>query len=175
MQAPRKFRLKHCLSILCILISTYTFSHDFFFAHAELEYNEMGDRLECTLTFTTHDLEKQWLSLGKSSLLFEKLLSDSSIAMEFSNFISHHFYVDLSDSQKTDFQIDGMESMTNGTTNLYMSLSLNGAIPQHIYFDLLMDFYPQQQNKLIFIYRESKSSYVFLPDTRKQALIISEP
>jgi hypothetical protein len=175
MRNRKEIRVAYLTATLFTLFTTCIFAHDFFFAHAEVEYNEMEDRLECTLTFTTHDLEKQWISLGKTTQPFEKSIADSAFTKELSHFISEHFYVDLSNKVKTEFQIDGMESMTNGTTNLYMSVPLQGAIPHQIHFDLLMDFYPQQQNKLTFIYRESKSSYVFLPDSRKQALIISKP
>jgi hypothetical protein len=63
--------------------------------------------------------------------------------------------------------------MTNGTTNVYLSCPLNGNSPTGVFFDLLMDFYPQQQNKMTFIHRESKSSYVFLPYSRKQEIILA--
>jgi len=33
-------------------------AHDYYFAFAEVEYNEISKRFEGTIIFTTHDLEK---------------------------------------------------------------------------------------------------------------------
>ena len=38
--------------------SVTSFAHEFYFAYAELTYNELQQRFEGTIIFTTHDLER---------------------------------------------------------------------------------------------------------------------
>ena len=48
-------------------------AHEFYFAYAELSYNEFTNNLEGTLIFSTHDLEKAIEPNGSLIGLFDKL------------------------------------------------------------------------------------------------------
>ena len=61
-----------------------------------------------------------------------------------------------------DFEIDGIEVMNNGITNFYFR---SAPVPKElkalkIRFDLMMDSYPKQQNKITL--RKEKETYIAL-------------
>ena len=152
-------------------IST-TFAHEYYFAYAEISYNELQQRLEGSLIFTTHDLERSIEPKGTLIGKFEKLDETSAELKRIENYINQHFQIIYGcalDSLAADvicisqFLLEGVVTQLNGTIECYISASIPALYnPIQIKFDALMEQFPGQQNKLTFIYRQQKETLSFL-------------
>lgn len=169
--------MKKALFICCILLTSLSYAHESFFAFAEVEYDDLSGKIETTISMTTHDLEYY---LQKKKIITKNLstsLEDSILRIAISKEIIEHFnmstgnnrddYVDI--NARTNFE--GFELFLNGKVEFYYSASLEHPLKSiQITFDLFMDEYPEQQNKLHLIYRNQKKDYVFLPSKKTQLI-----
>lgn len=158
--------------------SVISFAHEFYFAYAELTYNELQQRFEGTIIFTTHDLERTLEPKGTLIGKFEKLDETSAELKLIESYINAHFQINYGcalDSNAIDaycqskFTLEGIVTQLNGTIECYISSSA-GALynPVQFKFDALMEQFPSQQNKLTFTYRNQKETLSFLShDTQK--------
>lgn len=165
-----KFILFNCL----LFASSITWAHDFFFAFAEVEYNEISGRIEATITVTTHDFEKSLRDKEIGSISLSKAKSDSVTLDKVKQELLKGFSVSLN-GNKADFILDGMDVMLNGVTNFYFSADVKteGINQASIYFGLLMETFPDQQNKATFIARGAKTSLIFLHQLKTQSILLS--
>lgn len=165
--------LRTALSFLMVFAFGITsFAHEYYFAYAELSYNELQNRFEGTIIFTTHDLERAIEPKGSLIGKFEKLDETSAELKVIENYINQHFQITYGcalDSNAADiicmsqFTLEGIVTQLNGTIECYISSSVAGLYnPVLFKFDALMERYPNQQNKLTFIYRDQKETLSFL-------------
>ena len=165
--------LKTTLSFLMVFAFSITsFAHEFYFAYAELTYNEIQQRFEGTIIFTTHDLERAIEPKGSLIGKFEKLDETSAELKLIEHYINEHFQITFGcalDSNAADvicmsqFTLEGIVTQLNGTIECYISASIPALYnPIQIKFDALMEQFPLQQNKLSFIYRKQKETLSFL-------------
>jgi hypothetical protein len=152
-----------------MFVSGFTRAHEFYFAHAEVELNEMTQRIECTISFTTHDFERYYLN---DSLKLSSSINPFLLSGEMENILSKHFIFKLKGNITLKFSVEGIETMLNGTTNVYLSSELGNELPEEIIFDLFMDEIPSQQNKVSLTFRNQKTTYLFMPSARIQQLKI---
>jgi hypothetical protein len=83
----------------------------------------------------------------------------------------NHFVVEA--KEKIKFNLVGSEVFLNGRTNFYFeSESIEIKRELKITFDLLMDVFKQQQNKITLTYRDKKYTRTFLYTDRKHLLTI---
>ncbi len=157
--------LKNILGFLLIFLFSFTSqAHEYYFAFAEMEYNDITQRLEASVMVSTHDLEfaleKDEIFVGKIS----KLDAEQENYKNIESYLNKHFYCKQGNSIIT-FSIIGFEVGLNGITTFYLNsepIDLNSKKNSVVfYFDLLTDHYPQQQNKLTYIFRNNKSTLVF--------------
>ena len=164
--------------LLCLLFALFSSSlkaHDTYFAFAEVKYDDLNGRLEATLTVSTHDLERV---LSEKELLKGALSSspmNSLLISSITTYIQSAFYFSSREDEQLIWQIEGIENTLTGTTNIYLSSIVNersGVFT--IQFDVFMDRYPEQQNKMTFIFHEKKTTRVFLNSHRTDTLKISQ-
>jgi hypothetical protein len=159
-----------------------SYAHEFFFAFAEVEYNEVNGRFEVSITATTHDLDKQLRAVDAQFKGLQQASGDSlSYALVESELNKHFSFSFLQENSIMDgtnafyFQLDGIETQLNGTVVLYLSAASRTVNDKmEVTFDLLMEQFPEQQNKLTFIYRGKKSTLVFLPNQRTQLIELTK-
>lgn len=146
--------------------SALSMAHDYFFAFAELEYNEVTQRVEATVMVTTHDLEKMFEMNENQIIRIDAQQKDSATTKLVNNYILEHFQLKTA-QQTCQFQLIGFETALNGITNFYYeSDPIELISPFSIQFDILMDQYPQQQNKITLIYRDKSYTNDFLSNQR---------
>ena len=152
--------------LLCVLFAFFSFqlrAHDTYFAFAEVEYNDLNGTLEATLTLSTHDLERLFQEKGIINGALSSTPMDSVLVSSISVLVNSSFYFSLPNNQLIHWEIEGIESTLTGTTNIYLSSVVkNVANGFSVRFDIFMDRYPEQQNKMTFIYHENKTTRVFL-------------
>lgn len=153
-------------------------AHEFYFAYAELNYNELSQRFEGTIIFTTHDLERAIEPKGSLIGKFEKLDETSAELQLIEHYINQHFILTYGcalDSNAVDavcsthFILEGIVTQLNGTVECFISASANPIYsPISIHFDALMERFANQQNKCTFSFRNQKETLNFLlHDTQK--------
>jgi hypothetical protein len=152
--------------LLCVLFAFFSLelkAHDTYFAFAEVEYNDLNGTLEATLTLSTHDLERllQEKEIIKGALSSTPM--DSMLVSSISVLINSTFYFSLPNKEAIHWEIEGIENTLTGTTNIYLSSAVKQVTDTFsVRFDIFMDRYPEQQNKMTFIYHENKTTRVFL-------------
>jgi hypothetical protein len=155
------------LSVLFLLLFTSLnlSAHEFFFSYAEFEVNELSGELQGTVIFTGHDMEK---ALGLS--LMSEVELDSLTEERLIAYINAH----LSFGANVQLRYFGHEIKNTGEFYLYLytPISADFVLPKKIRFDVLMDYFVDQQNKLTLNYRGEKHHLVFLNHEREQLLLL---
>lgn len=155
-------------------------AHPYFFAFAELEYNEMNNSIEATIIASSHDVASVLLDNGIISKSLEEAQKNKNEYVAINDFLNKNFCIHSADSltlltfdselpPQYKFVLDGFEVLLNGDVQFYLSTKI--AKPSYqlfVKFDFLMNKYPEQQNKLTFRYRDKKSTYNFLNSTKTQ-------
>jgi hypothetical protein len=172
--------MKSFILIFLLLISSLSNAHDYFFAFAEVEYNELNGEIETTISMTSHDFERY---LQKKKLIQTNLnacVNDSVSMQNIEIELNKHFNINmnpgiensiLDGNESFNLKLDGFEIQLTGIVQFYLSSTIFRPLKHFkITFDLLMDEYPEQQNKLTFIYRNQKKTVVFIPSMRSQII-----
>lgn len=165
--------LKVLFSLLIVFsLVPKLYAHEFYFAYAEINYNEMNGRFEGTLIFSTHDLERAIEPKGTLIGKFEKLDETSAELKLIESYLNQHFQITYGcalDSNAIDaictskFTLEGIVTQLNGTIECYISASARAFYnPVQFKFTALMEQFPAQQNKLTFTYRDQKETLTFL-------------
>ncbi len=171
---------KYSISIFFVFICSIFQAHDSYFSFAEIEYIAEKEKVEITLVITAHDFEDYLLKSKKISSPLENALTDSLETTIICKEIQSHFVLKsaLSSSNFTtnEFNLiyEGYQLLLNGEIEFYFS-AVNVPIQKgiSIHFDLMMDYFPLQQNKITFTYLDKKRTCVFLPNSRNQFIEIN--
>lgn len=172
--------MKYAFTCFFISLASLVNAHDYFFAFAEMEYDELNGRIETTLTVSNHDFEHylKQKNIIQHDLNFYKndSLKIESIENELNTYLTLNIYPfsensSLDGDESFHFNLDGFETQLSGTVLFYLSADVKRPLETiEVRFDLLMDDHPEQQNKLTFIHRGQKRTYVFLPAKRTQII-----
>ena len=163
--------MKNLFLIVALLtLHSTSFAHKYYFGFAEVDYDFFSQRFEATLTVTAHDLELALTKNGTTAGSLESLDSSQTIIVE--DYINASFKIKSNDSKCT-FKLVGYETELTGNINFYLESS-EIAIGQsiEIEFDILMDNYQEQQNKITLYYQERSYTLAFTRGNRKQTLQI---
>lgn len=154
--------MKNILLIVFCGLQSLALGHDYFFAFAEIEYNDVSQQFEGTISVSSHDLErifheKKW-SIDDLESVQENQENFSSI----SHWLLDQFSVS-SNETAIDLSIIGCEVELNGMIHFYFeSPPTEITSTLSIKFDLLMENFPEQQNKLTLHYRDQTITKSFL-------------
>ncbi|MCR9173974.1 MAG: hypothetical protein NXI10_15830 [bacterium] len=145
-------------------------AHDYYFSFVEMEYNAISQRIEMTLTLTTHDFERALEEKGNAIDNIASL-GDEEIA-RIEKYVNSHFYV-TSGEEKSRLKFIGNEVSLSGTSNWYFeSEPIDFQDEITIRYDLLMDVFPEQQNKVTLYHKGETFTATFTPiDKTKQIYI----
>lgn len=162
------------LSTFCFILHLNSSAHEFYFAYAEIEINEMNNRLEATFVVTTHDLEK----VLRDNYAYDVKISGNENNLALIDSIRKVINKGFSLNGKvfqSNLKIDGIEVQLNGITNIFCSQEvLKIDSDMNVKFDLMMDTFESQQNKITLMYRGKKSSLVFIPTMKSQIIKLDE-
>ena len=161
---------KLVLVAFLFLISFSASAHAYFFAFAELEYNEFTQTFEGTLIFTTHDLEDAILKHSGKAIDFDKMTHDSLTMLVLDQEIKRGFAC-VNAGQNIPFTSQDFLLTNRGTIEVYItSAKVELSKEIHFQFPALMDVFPEQENKLTFIYRGKKETLGFTPQLNERLL-----
>lgn len=161
--------LKSLLLITALFaLHSSTFAHKYYFGFAEVDYDYFTQRFEATLTVTAHDLELALTNNGTSAGDLEALDSLQTVIIE--DYINSSFKINSNDS-KCDFKLIGHETELNGKINFYLEsseITIESTID--VEFDILMDNYQEQQNKITLYYQDRAYTLAFTRGNKKQTI-----
>jgi hypothetical protein len=134
-------------------------AHEYFFSFAEMEYNDISQRVEMTLIVTTHDFER---ALEKKGQKIENIRSLSVTEKEaIESYVNRHFNVS-SGEEKSTLSFVGNEISMDGTSNWYFESEPIAFLETiKVYYDMLMEVFPTQQNKLTLYYKGESYTAAF--------------
>ncbi len=169
-------KMSKSVYLLCVLFTFFSptlRAHDTYFSFAEVEYNDLNGRLEATLTVSTHDLERFLQENEKIKGALSSTPMDSLLVSSISRLVNATFYFSLPEKPPLQWEIVGIENTLTGTTNIYLSSAVHEITDSFmVHFDIFMERYPEQQNKMTFIYHENKTTRVFLKSLRSDTFKI---
>lgn len=136
-------------------------AHEYFFSFIEMEYNAVTQRVEMTLTVTTHDFER---ALEESGHEVENVKTIDNIEKEaIEAYVNRHFNF-ASGSETSELIYIGNEVSLDGTSNWYFqSEPINLLDEMEIRYDILMEVFPEQQNKITLYYYDKTYTVAFTP------------
>lgn len=163
--------MKITLLILLCGLQSLAFGHDYFFAFAEVEYNDISQQLEATVSVSSHDLErifeeKSWSIDDLEST--EEKNAENFIAI--TEWMLNQFTVS-SEKSSAEFTVVGCEVELSGMIRFYLEsapIQITAALT--VKFDLLMDNFPEQQNKLTLYFRDQTITKSFLQTASVQEI-----
>jgi hypothetical protein len=173
---------KNFILVFFLFVSSFTFAHTYYFAFAEVEYNEMNKSLEATIIASAHDVESVLRENDVISKSLDYAKKNKKEYYAINDFINKNFSVYAADSlsflvldsslpPQIEFVMDGFEVLLNGDVQFYLSAKIQNPINQlYVKFDFLMEKFPEQQNKLTFRFRDKKFTNNYLTTTRIQLI-----
>ncbi len=130
----------------------------------------MTKRIELSLSVSTHDIEHYLQDKGVKVKELEDFQSDTLMQKEFSDELLKGISFSIN-NLTVKYKIVGYQVNKNGLTDFFFQsevIELSNEIT--IRFDLLMDQYKAQQNKLTFIYNLKKHTYPFTQINKEQII-----
>ena len=119
---------------------------------------------------STHDLERTANEMSYNLGNLNDVKRDSPEFKELEKLLSEHFSMKCG-TDICEFNLIGHEVLLNGITNFYFeSNKIDSAQDIEIKFDLLMDQYESQQNKITFYHRGQSYTRMFLNNERTQQI-----
>lgn len=150
------------VTLVFLLLTTIGQAHEYFFAFAELEYNDKKQIFEVTLESAAHDVVQALQNENISITDLSKHYNDSTMNAAIEASINKHFTLS-SGGQQMYFHLDGYEVMRNGLVLFYLSSGQLQPEPEiTCRFDWLMSEFSEQQNKLTLNINNHKFTAVFL-------------
>lgn len=165
--------MKGILILFLPLLSAFSYGHDTYFAFAEMEYDEDCSCLEISIKVSAHDLNSIAEGQSNNYLGLEKTLNSKEGN---SNIIQQIIFqgFEISQYQKKIVSFyEGFELNNDGDCFFYFKTEKLEKGLIDIRFDLFMNTYLEQQNKLIYNKSDhSKQTFIFFGSRRETKLAL---
>ena len=139
-------------------------AHEYYFAFGEVEFNESTRKLEITLEISAHDLE---FDMKKAGIVLDQHIENQTGNAEFKKQLAAHVtngFAISADHSPVLLKLVGFDVLPTGLLYVYLESDAI-EVPKSLTFtfNLLMESFPDQQNKITFIHNKQKQTAVFLP------------
>ena len=163
--------MKRVLLLLFLAICSLNASaHEYFFAFAEVNFNATESVLEATVISSAHETEDALNSMGIGIKELEDHYTDAEMIAKLETFVNTGFFMS-ENGAIIQFKLIGFEVDKQGMVNFYLkSNKVNPPSEYTVSFGLLMDEFPDQQNKVLFTYNNKTTTAVFLPSKRSEII-----
>lgn len=149
-------------SIFILFLSLNVFGHDYYFSFAEIEYDAEHSCLLMSIKVATHDLEYYYQKKTGETKSIEKAFAVDSCTKKITKFLQEGLSINQS-SVPVVMTLEGKTTGKDGFTYFYYkSDKIDPKIGLTVKYDLFMDIFTEQQNKVNFIVNHQNRSYEFL-------------
>ncbi len=153
---------KLLLSLFVLFLSLNVFGHDYYFSFAEIEYDADHSCLLMSIKVSTHDLDYYYQKKTGESKSIEKAFEMDSCTRKIMQFIQDGITISQM-SVPVALNLEGRTTTKDGFTYFYFkSDKIDPKIALTVKYDLFMDIFTEQQNKINFIVNHQTKSYEFL-------------
>lgn len=151
------------------LLALFTMSmHEYYFSFGEIQYSSEHKRFEISITCTGHDLEEYIKNKGIEIPKFEDCIDSPVHLNKIENVIQNGFKLSV-DGKSISLELVGMEVNTKDQAVFYLtSRKLEKPENFEVEYNLMMDYFPIQQNKLTIFKQEGKEYLTFLKSRTKR-------
>lgn len=152
-------------------------AHEYHFSFAEVGFNQKCKCLEISISVSVHDIE---FALKKKGLLkgsIERDVTENGISSDLKKEFLDHFIININ-NQDIDLSIDGYEFTDDGLLYIYMSskkINITDSSVVQFKYDILMESFSDQQNKLTFLYNNLKQTLSFISGSKESNMILTLP
>lgn len=162
------------LSVLLVMSAFVSSAHNYYFAFSELKYNDFTQQFEASVELSLHDIEQELMTKGIINHALSTYAADSTQRNIIAAEIAKNFSL-VVNGETCTLHSEGMEIQLNGLVVFYFTSEKikEQLTTLSVQFDALMDSFKEQQNKLTFMYRNKKQSYLFLPNAKIQEIKLS--
>jgi len=163
---------KYSILFFSILFSLNLSAHPFYFSYAEIEYNEFCNCFEGFISLSSHDFEELLNEEKNIKTNISKAMNDSLLKKEISEILNSGLSFSAG-RQEIQIQLEGYESEMNGLTRFYFKTQpFKNSEEILVEYDLFMEKYKEQQNKLTIIQRDNKETFDFLIQEKTKLITI---
>ncbi len=160
-------------SICIVVIFAFSFlgnAHEYYFAFAEMQFNKEKSRFEISIRATGHDVEEYMEKIGHTIPKLEDCINKPAEMQKLEKLITTHFIIEK-EGNSIILELVGMEVNTKDEVIFYLvSRKMEQPEKVDITFDLLMNYFEDQQNKLTVFTEKGKVYLSFLPHQTKRIL-----
>lgn len=148
------------------LVFFMTPSHDYYFAFAEIEYNKETNQFEISIQASAHDFENYLIHEDPTFSKLEEI-NNPVQKHKISKLISDHFSIQLMNNELLNINLEGIEITNTDKVNFYLtSNKIEFPKTLQIRFDLMMDFFENQQNKIKILHDNGPTFLTYLPQNK---------
>ena len=168
--------LAFVVAVLSFLMNNLN-AHEYHFSFAEVEFNNNCQCLQVSISVAAHDFE---LALKKKGLLkssLERDINENGISTDLKKEFLDHFVVNI-DGDNIALSIEGYEFTDDGLLYIYTSskkINITDSSVLQFKYDLLMESFSEQQNKLTFEYNNVKQTLSFIKGPQESNMILTLP
>ena len=160
--------MKGFVFIFVMLLTNFSFGHAYYFAFAEMQFNEESSRFEISIRATGHDVEDYMKHIGQDVGQLEKANSNPVAKKQLETMLQQHFVITVN-NQPIILDLVGVEINAKDEAIFYLtSRKMKQPKRIEITFDLLMNLFEEQQNKITVFTPEGKKYLSFLPHKTKR-------
>ncbi|SFT55377.1 hypothetical protein SAMN05216474_1282 [Lishizhenia tianjinensis] len=160
------------LGLLSICALSSFALHEYFFGFAEMEYNSEDKKFEISIQTTAHDFEHHMEHMGVELGHIEKLSVEDSLFQLALEEINNGFRISK-EGKALDLKCIGFEVNLKDELFFYLqSETTDKSGKWDIEFDLMMNSFPKQQNKLNYVEKGAKTALTFLFSNKERTLEI---
>lgn len=160
------------LALFSIFMMSSFALHEYFFGFAEMEFNEKDQKFEISIQTTAHDFEHHMEHMGVALGHIEKLNIEDSLFQLALAEVNKGFSMSK-DGKSLELTCIGFEVNLKDELFFYLqSETTDKKGSWDIEFDLMMNSYPKQQNKLNYVENGKKTALTFLFSNKERTLEI---
>lgn len=161
--------MKIVSAVLFVLLHKVLLAHAFYFGFAEMAYDAEEEHYELTIQLTAHDFEEDLKDKGLLVRNLEDELGNASFLQVLNREVNRGFKI--THPENIVFEAVGFEILSTGLIQIYLhSNPIEKQQTLQIEFNLLMNRFMAQQNKLTVYDGGSQYSVAFTPNNFQQTL-----
>jgi hypothetical protein len=154
--------MRQLVVFIFLLIGLTSFSHEYYFAFAELKYNDFNQQFEGTIIVSSHDFEHLLLSKKMITNELPTFSSDSILLNTIQAVVGTGFNIE-GNKQPLTLSLIGFEKLQNGLSYIHFTTNkIENPMLLNISFNLLMSVFQNQQNKVTIYFKNKTFTEVFL-------------
>ncbi len=154
--------MRQLVVFIFLMIGLTSFSHEYYFAFAELKYNDFNQQFEGTILVSSHDFEHLLQSKKILTNELPTFSSDSILLNTIQAVVGTGFTIEGNKQQLT-LSLIGFEKLQNGLSYIHFTTNkIENPTLLNISFNLLMPVFQNQQNKVTIYFKNKTFTEVFL-------------